>query len=112
MPATMVVPSGSSGVARDLGRLPIMYAPPIAVSGPRILSHTVKTGETLPSIASRYQVSVADLRRWNKIGRLTVGQRLTIQTRAAPVRAKPTAKGVKGKPKKQPTGRIIRKTDT
>jgi membrane-bound lytic murein transglycosylase D len=109
MPATLVVPLDG---ARDLGRLPIMYAPPIAVSGPRIFSHTVKTGETLPSIAGRYRVSVADLRRWNKIGRLSVGQKLTIQTRAAPVRSKASAKVVKGKPRKQATGRTIRKAGT
>jgi membrane-bound lytic murein transglycosylase D len=112
MPAVMVVPAGPSGGARDLGRLPIMYAPPIAVTGPRRFSHTVKTGETLPAIAGRYGVSVADLRRWNKIGRLAAGQKLTIQTRGVAPRSKPSGKTVKGKPKKQPTGRIIRKSDS
>ena len=29
--------------------------------------HTVGRGETLTSIASRYQVTVADLRRWNSL---------------------------------------------
>ena len=110
MPTTIVVPTGSSaGGARDLGRLPIMYAPPIAVSGPRIFSHTVKAGETLPAIADRYRVSVADLRRWNKIGRLTAGQKLTVQTRAAPTRAKASGKAVKGKPRKPSVGRTLNK---
>ena len=112
IPAVMVVPTGTSGGARDLGRLPIMYAPPIALSGPRRFTHTVKAGETLPGIASRYRVSVEDLRRWNKIGRLSAGQKLTIQTGATPARSKSTAKTVKGKPKKKPTGRTVKKSDS
>ena len=113
MPALMVVPTGSSaGGARDLGRLPIMYAPPIAVSGPRSFVHTVKAGETLPGIASRYRVSVEDLRRWNKIGRLAAGQKLTIQTKAAPARATASSKTVKGKPRKDAVGRPVKKADS
>jgi len=100
MPATLVVPT--DGV-RDLARLPIMYAPPIAVSGPRKFSHTVKAGETLPGIANRYRVSVDDLRRWNKIGRLAVGQKVTIQTKAP-------GKAVKGKSRKPATGRVVKKS--
>ena len=105
MPATLVVPTNG---ARDLGRLPIMYAPPIAVSGPRRFSHTVKAGETLPGIAGRYRVSVGDLRRWNKIGRLTPGQKLTIQTRAGAARSKAPVKPVKGKPRKPLPGRLVK----
>ena len=112
MPALMVVPTGNSGAARDLGRMPIMYAPPIPVSGPRRFTHTVKAGETLPGIAGRYRVSVDDLRRWNQIGRLVAGQKLTIQTKATPARSKPSGKSVKGKPKKQPTGRTVKKADS
>jgi membrane-bound lytic murein transglycosylase D len=111
IPALMVVPTGTTGGARDLGRLPIMYAPPIAFSGPRKFTHTVKAGETLPAIASRYRVSVEDLRRWNKIGRLAAGQKLTIQTKAAATRAKAATKTVKGKPRKLPAGRPIAKTE-
>ncbi len=98
MPALLVVPVDG---ARDLGRLPIMYAPPIPLAGPRTFVHTVKVGETLPGIAGRYRVKVDDLRRWNKIGRLTVGQRLVVQTKGTPTRGK-TSKAVKGKPR-QPT---------
>jgi len=110
MPAVMVVPAGSSAGARDLGRLPIMYAPPIALPGPRRITHTVKAGETLPGIASRYRVSVEDLRRWNKIGRLAPGQKLNIQTSGSPSRSKAGSKEAKGKPRKQPTGRTIKKS--
>ena len=98
MPALMVVPNGGT---RDLGRLPIMYAPPIAVSGPRRITHTVKAGETLTAIASRYRVSINDLRRWNRIGRLMAGQKLTIHSRAVAAARKATGKGVKGKPQQR-----------
>jgi membrane-bound lytic murein transglycosylase D len=88
LPATLVVPI--NGAAIDSKRLPIMYAPPIPLTGTRTFTHTVKLGETLASIAQRYRVSVEDLRQWNKVGRLTVGQKLTIQTRAS---GRSTAKG-------------------
>ncbi len=104
MPAALVVPTDGS---RDLGRLPIMYAPPIAVTGPRKFVHTVKAGETLPGIAGRYQVRVEDLRRWNKIGRLAPGQKLNVQTRGVPTRAKPA----KGKPRNKAQTIISRKSN-
>ncbi|MSQ89122.1 MAG: LysM peptidoglycan-binding domain-containing protein [Betaproteobacteria bacterium] len=109
MPALMVVPMASSlGRARDRGRLPIMYAPPIAVSGLRKFTHTVKAGETLPGIAQRYSVSVENLRRWNKIGRLAAGQKLSIQIQATPTRSKASAKTVKGKPRKPSVSKIVK----
>ncbi len=100
MPALLVVPTGSSpdGV-KDQGRLPIMYAPPIPLAGPRTFVHTVKAGETLPGIAARYKVSADDLRRWNKVGRLSAGQRLVIQTKGTPTRTKQAAKATSGKPR-------------
>ncbi len=98
MPALLVVPANG---AKDQGRLPIMYAPPIPVAGPRTFVHTVKAGETFPGIAGRYRVSVDDLRRWNKdkVGRLTAGQRLVVQTKGTPARHTSKAKTVKGKPR-------------
>jgi peptidoglycan lytic transglycosylase D len=110
MPAIMVVPTGTSASgARDLGRLPIMYAPPIALPGPRRFTYTVKAGDTLPGIASRYNVSAEDLRRWNKIGRLAPGQKLTIQT-AGGKRSKVPGSAAKGKPRKQPAGKTVKKS--
>jgi membrane-bound lytic murein transglycosylase D len=97
MPALLVVPA--DGSARDLGRLPIMYSPPIPLAGPRTFVHTVKAGETLPGIAARYHVSADDLRRSNKIGRLTAGQKLVIQTKGTPARARQGGKTTKGKPR-------------
>jgi membrane-bound lytic murein transglycosylase D len=110
-PALLVVPL--NGVSAEVKRLPIMYAPPIPVSGPRSFSHTVKLGETLPGIAQRYRVSVEDLRRWNRIGRLAAGQKLSVQTGSSAQKGKTattvqtgsfaqkgkTATKVKGKPR-------------
>jgi membrane-bound lytic murein transglycosylase D len=43
--------------------------------------HTVKKGDNLGEIASKYDVSIADLRKWNKIkgNNIMAGQRLKIQ---------------------------------
>ena len=97
VPPLLVVPA-DGGV--ELGKMPLMYAPPIPVAGPRRFVHTVRAGETLASIANRYRVRVDDLRRWNKIGRVTAGQRLTIQTsRAGPGKGKAVRKTTKGTPR-------------
>jgi membrane-bound lytic murein transglycosylase D len=104
MPAVLVVPTG----ARETGRLPIMYAPPIPLAGPRTFVHTVKSGETLPGIAARYRVRVEDLRRWNKIGRLAVGQKLVIQTKGAPTSTKKVP--AKGKPRQASPGKQFKKS--
>jgi len=83
VPAMLVVPI--NGAATDTGpALPLMYSPPIPVAATRPQVHTVKAGESLLSIANRYRVTPDDLRRWNPIGRLTVGQQLRIQTAATP----------------------------
>jgi len=105
MPPLLVVPTAEG--SRDTGRLPIMYAPPIPMPGPRTFTHTVRTGETLPGIAARYRVSADDLKRWNKdkVGRLQAGQKLVVQTKGTPSRAKSSGKTTKGKPRvaKKPT---------
>ncbi|MGQ0511471.1 MAG: transglycosylase SLT domain-containing protein [Betaproteobacteria bacterium] len=106
VPALLVVPM--NGAAVSGARLPIMYAPPIAAPQPRTSVHRVKAGETLASIAARYRVSVEDLRRWNPIGRLQVGQSLKIQTRATPS-GKPVRKVATGKSKPKPTKKTVRK---
>jgi membrane-bound lytic murein transglycosylase D len=116
VPALLVVPANGNA---DLGRLPIMYAPPIPVGRSRALVHTVKAGETLASIASRYRVSAEDLRRWNrgKVGRLAAGQKLTVHTQSAAggtprsqAKGKPAKKQVEGKPKAAPTKKVIKKS--
>jgi membrane-bound lytic murein transglycosylase D len=95
LPATLVVPL--TGAAAST-RIPIMYAPPIPTRTARVFTHTVLAGETLTSIATKYRVSVEDLKQWNKVGRLAVGQKVTIHG-TAPTRATAPGKTVAGKPK-------------
>jgi membrane-bound lytic murein transglycosylase D len=105
VPGLLVVPTGG---AASLARLPIMYAPPIPLAQPRAAVHRVRPGETLASIAALYRVRVEDLRRWNPIGRLQVGQLLKIQTRAGSA-GRPVRKATAGKPKPKPTKKVVRK---
>lgn len=52
-------------------------------SANQTVSHTVRRGEALSTIAERYGVSTADVMRWNNISnanRVNAGQRLTIHT--------------------------------
>jgi membrane-bound lytic murein transglycosylase D len=97
-PSTLVVPL-SGTVATNLGKLPIMYAPPIPVRTRRIF-HTVRLGDTFASIAKRYAVSIEDLKRWNPIGRLTPGQKVAVEIRAP----------VRGKPKPKAKGKVVKKS--
>jgi membrane-bound lytic murein transglycosylase D len=59
-------------------------------------SHKVKKGESLGSISDKYSVSLADLRKWNKIknSRIVPGQTLKVQARTKKViyEEKPTEK--------------------
>ena len=109
LPALLVVPV--NGAAVETKRMPIMYAPPIPAPGQRSLTHTVKLGDTLPAIAQRYRVSVEDLRQSNKIGRLAVGQKLTIQaqTRGAPQKSQ-SRTPPKGKPKQAKPGKPVKRS--
>jgi membrane-bound lytic murein transglycosylase D len=97
VPGLIVVPT-SSATAGSLGRLPIMYAPPIPVVYRRIW-HTVKSGETLLSIANRYGVTMQDLRQWNPGARVSTGQRLAVDVKAT----------ARGKPRPKPKGRVYKK---
>ncbi len=55
------------------------------------VSHTVRSGETLTSIANRYRVSVTELKKWNRMksSRLLRGQRLTIVRQVRVTKPKP-----------------------
>jgi membrane-bound lytic murein transglycosylase D len=50
-------------------------------------SHTVRKGESLGTISDKYNVSLADLRKWNKIknSRIVPGQTLKVQARTKKV---------------------------
>jgi LysM repeat protein len=56
----------------------------------RTLYHRVRKGETLASIAARYDVSTQDLKSWNRgvAARVVPGQRLRVVSDAGPVRGK------------------------
>ncbi len=62
------------------------FAPPVQIKGKSDAEgrtvHTVHRGETLAGIADRYGVSVADLRRWNRLKSNSVrrGTRLKVRT--------------------------------
>jgi membrane-bound lytic murein transglycosylase D len=78
VPEILVVPTRQE--ARAAAKLPVMYRPPIPVQGTLGVVHRVKRGDTLSSIARRYRVSVAALKRWNRVGDLLqVGQKIYIR---------------------------------
>jgi membrane-bound lytic murein transglycosylase D len=87
VPRLLVVPVEPS---TRMGKLPIMYAPPIPVTTRRVF-HTVKRGETLTSIANKYRVSVEDIKRWNGVSQATAGRKLALDVRS-PAKGKPRAK--------------------
>ncbi len=63
----------------------------------RTVYHRVRKGETLASIAARYDVSTQDLKGWNSgVAKLTPGQRLRVVSDAGSVRAKKSKRGRKG----------------
>jgi membrane-bound lytic murein transglycosylase D len=85
LPSLIVVPV-SSHAAAEMGRLPIMYAPPIPITYRRIY-HTVKPGETLDSIGRRYGVALEDMKRLNPNGAV-VGERVFMEVRATKPRGR------------------------
>ena len=103
LPSLLVVPVDAQASAA-FRRLPIMYTPPIPVVYRKIF-HTVKPGETLATIAKRYSVTVDDLKRWNPLGRVAVGQRVAVEVRAAAKSSK------KGKPRAKPKPKTYKKAD-
>jgi membrane-bound lytic murein transglycosylase D len=113
VPSMLVVPINGAANGAS-ARLPLMYGPPIpaAQSRTRITTHTVKAGETLASIAGRYKVTPDDLRRWNPIGRLTIGQQLRVNIAAPTPRAAASKKVLKSNKisEKKKTHQVKRKT--
>jgi LysM repeat protein len=56
-----------------------------ASATPRATSHLVRRGDTLYSIARRYDTTVADVQRWNRLRGTAIkaGQRLIIRNHDA-----------------------------
>ena len=81
MPNVLVVPTRAE--AREAVKLPVMYRPPVPTYGKLRAVHRVKRGETLSSIAARYHVTVAALKRWNRVGKfLRTGQKIYIRNQS------------------------------
>lgn len=85
------------------------------------ISHIVRKGETLSTIASRYGVSMSDLQSWNGIrnaNHVMVGQTLKVQTRASSSAASSgaassSAKAASPSPRRAtPTTYTVRSGDT
>ncbi len=65
-----------------------MYTSSDAPAAPATVTHVVRRGDTLSGLASRYGVSVANIRAWNNLrsNNIRVNQRLTIHPRnSAPI---------------------------
>jgi len=62
------------------------------VDGMRELTHVVKSGDNLGAIASKYRVSVNDLKAWNDFRKKTlqIGQRITVYVPGKPLKSKET----------------------
>ncbi len=77
-PQTLVVPVAGKAAPAPVAQVPAVKAPP-AARKPSMRSHTVRKGDTLAGLARRYNVKVADIRRWNENAEpLVPGTRLDI----------------------------------
>ncbi len=87
---TLLVAGQEGGEAVDMEALPEQPRLPDLNHdrGGKTVTHTVRRGETLPTIAKRYGMSVAELKRSNglKSDRLAAGAKLAV---AAPAERKP-----------------------
>ncbi|MCE1189039.1 MAG: LysM peptidoglycan-binding domain-containing protein [Ignavibacteria bacterium] len=68
----------------------------VAKSSNTLVSHKVRHGETLAEIASKYDVSVTNLKKWNKIkgNSVKAGQRLKVYSDAGEISGKAEKKSV------------------
>jgi len=85
----LVLPAGGSSTPAAVSSAPVESA----ASGSS-MTHVVKTGDTLGSIARKYQVKVGDIAAANNIAdptKIRVGQKLKIPGWQAPAAAKPAA---------------------
>ena len=100
VPNLLVVPSSPAAV--ETRKLPLMYAPPIAV-GYRRVFYKVRSGDTQTSIAKRFGVLPEDLKRWNPSSKFAAGNRIEVEVR---VTSRPKSKAAaKGKPREQAKGK-------
>jgi membrane-bound lytic murein transglycosylase D len=77
VPRVMVVPL-NDGAKSPVVMPPIMYAPPTRQAAGRV--HLVRRGDTLSSVAARFRVSIAQLKRLNPASDvLQIGQRIRVR---------------------------------
>ncbi len=74
----------------------------------RLAHYTVQKGDTLYSIARRFNVSVADLKDWNKLGKQAIhrGQKLAIKEQVSEIRLASNAKTAE--PAKKSAHKIVK----
>jgi membrane-bound lytic murein transglycosylase D len=101
VPSLLVVPVSNTSAA-TMGKLPLMYAPPIAV-GHRRVFYNIKKGDTQASIAKRFGVLPEDLKRWNPSSKFSPGTRVEVEVRVTARSKSKTA--VKAKPREQAKGK-------
>ena len=79
-PALASASASSPGSRAASGRADVKRASR-TTSAPRTITYRVRKGDTLGAIASRHDVSVAELKRWNKLrsNNIRIGARLTIR---------------------------------
>jgi len=93
---TLLVAGQDDGKLLDMAALPEQPRLPEADPTPAQESrtHTVRKGDTLPAIAKRYGMTVAELKRVNKLrtDRIAAGARLVLVSAAKQTAPQPTAK--------------------
>jgi membrane-bound lytic murein transglycosylase D len=78
--ATLAVATGPSAVDAVPASASVRSAAPRLESAPERVIHRVRRGDTLYSIAKRYDTTVDELKEWNRLrsSAIQIGQRLTI----------------------------------
>jgi membrane-bound lytic murein transglycosylase D len=107
-PQTLLVPRASSSTpVQELAFVAPSYEPEAPAS--HKTTHTVSKGDTVASIAKRYDMSVAELKSRNKLksDKLSKGQKLTVLAAASPVKATPATSNKASKEKL-----VVAKADT
>ncbi|MDP2827448.1 MAG: LysM peptidoglycan-binding domain-containing protein [Sulfuricellaceae bacterium] len=107
-PQTLLVPRASSSTpAQELAFVAPSYEPEAPASSKA--THTVSKGDTVASIARRYDMSIAELKSRNKLksDKLSKGQKLTVLAAASPVKAPPATSNKASKEKL-----VVAKADT
>ena len=96
--ASRTVRSPTSACGTPPGAFYTLRVPPAAkdpvvlaiLASPERMVHVVRQDETLSQIAKKYDVSVTDIARWNKLGsldRIQPGDRIRVASAPLPARA-------------------------